>query len=298
VPLTTKRKSGLQYLTIVEAAEARLVTVEEVSEDGMVNAMKVTNQAPLPLFIPDGMMLVGCKQNRVVNISALVPSFSERTIPVSCVERRRWRQETESSAPSELGDPGLRSAICDQSTTGLVQRGNPQANQGLVWKHVDGILESLGAQSPTADYHAAYLAGEHQFRCPSGANGVAIVRDGKICSLDLFDKPETLEKLWSALVRGTIPISRCCARSITPLEDTRRFLAECLVEPQGEFRPIGLGTHHRFRSDRSVGSALVVDGELLHLCAFPKHEIGQSGTPTTSASVMLPIVRPWWRLWR
>ena len=294
VPLSTRKRSRLEYLTLFEAADAELVTVTEVTAEGTVSAMKVANNAALPLFIPDGITLVGCKQNRVVNVSLLIPARSAWIIPVSCVERRRWSPDSTNATPSELCDPGLRSAVCDQTTSGLLHYGTPSSNQAAIWQHVDDTLGSLGAASATSSYHAAYAAARQspEIKCPEGANGVAIVRAGNIYSIDLFDQPSTLKKLWPRIVRGTLPMTAGSNASNVRDDDLRGFLVECLARPQGEFSPIGLGTHHRFRSDISVASGLVVDGQLLHLFAFRRDQM-----PPTERQDNQPR-RPWWRLWQ
>ena len=276
VPLATKKRSDLDYLTLFEAVETGLASVSEVNQQGSVSDLKVANDGPLPLFIPDGMTLLGCRQNRVVNISVLVPPKSVTIIPVSCVEQGRWHAESPTSSPSELCDPALRSTMCDQTSEGLRQGYCARAVQGSVWEHVHQMLGTTRTFSPTAAYNALYAAlpgsqRRGEIPCPEGANGIVAIRNSRICSLDLFDKPATLNKLWPRIMRGTIASLQQPESPPREAEDVRRFLADCLSKPQGEFAPVGLGSHHRFGSDRSVGSALVVDGQVLHLSAFHKN---------------------------
>ena len=73
--------------TAIEREEA---VVEEVDEDGEVANLSVSNRATRPILIPEGEILVGAKQNRVVNVSVLVASGSTFTLPDSCVEQGRW----------------------------------------------------------------------------------------------------------------------------------------------------------------------------------------------------------------
>ena len=85
-------KNGHQpvYLTLDVALEKKLIQVQEVSDRGSVPALKVTNQADQPVLFLDGEELIGSKQNRVLNLTVLIPAKSDVVIPVSCVEGGRW----------------------------------------------------------------------------------------------------------------------------------------------------------------------------------------------------------------
>ena len=61
------------------------------TEDGEVPNLSVTNSSDRPILIPEGEILVGAKQNRVVNVTVLVAARSTFKVPVSCVEQGRWR---------------------------------------------------------------------------------------------------------------------------------------------------------------------------------------------------------------
>ena len=67
------------------------VTVTEVGEGGHVPELKVVNRGDVAVLLLDGEELVGAKQNRVLNLTILVPPQHTATIPVSCVESGRWR---------------------------------------------------------------------------------------------------------------------------------------------------------------------------------------------------------------
>jgi hypothetical protein len=47
-------------------------------------------QPNVAVLIVDGEELVGAKQNRVVNLTILVPAQQTVVIPVTCVEQGRW----------------------------------------------------------------------------------------------------------------------------------------------------------------------------------------------------------------
>jgi hypothetical protein len=74
------------YTLLSEAIEKGLAVVEEVNESGSVPNLAVTNKAKMPLLIPEGEILMGAKQNRVINVTVLVAAGVKFTLPVSCVE--------------------------------------------------------------------------------------------------------------------------------------------------------------------------------------------------------------------
>jgi hypothetical protein len=53
-------------------------------------------------LIVEGEELLGAKQNRIVNATFLVAGKTEIVIPVSCVEQRRWRYDSESFASAAV----------------------------------------------------------------------------------------------------------------------------------------------------------------------------------------------------
>ncbi len=85
-PLLLPEDTLPAYLTLDEALAGGLASVTEVSESGSVPELLVKNRAPQPILILDGEELVGAKQNRIVNLSILVPARETLHIPVSCVE--------------------------------------------------------------------------------------------------------------------------------------------------------------------------------------------------------------------
>ena len=90
-PLLDAKRGARDYLTLREALAAGTVRVMEKSETGSVTELMVVNDADRPVLLLDGEQLVGAKQNRILNVSILVPARQSLVIPVSCVEAGRWR---------------------------------------------------------------------------------------------------------------------------------------------------------------------------------------------------------------
>jgi hypothetical protein len=73
------------YLTLDQAQSAGHVRLEEVSGVGRINVLRVINSGRFPVLILDGEELIGAKQNRIANVTVLVPPQRSLRIPVSCV---------------------------------------------------------------------------------------------------------------------------------------------------------------------------------------------------------------------
>jgi len=90
-PLVADRDREAGYVVLDDALARGWVTVSEVGEGGHVPELKVVNRGDVAVLLLDGEELVGAKQNRVLNLTILVPPQHTTIIPVSCVESGRWR---------------------------------------------------------------------------------------------------------------------------------------------------------------------------------------------------------------
>lgn len=88
--LRWRGNNGLDYATLDDALAAEWIEVTEFTETGEVPRIKIINHSAHMVFMMAGEQLMGCKQNRVVNASIMVPPRSEVPLPVTCVERGRW----------------------------------------------------------------------------------------------------------------------------------------------------------------------------------------------------------------
>jgi hypothetical protein len=313
LPLRRESTSDLEYLTLDEPSAA-LVTIEESSPSGSVPELRVRNRAKARVFIPDGSTLTGAKQNRVVNLSVMVAPESVTLIPVSCVERGRWRLLTPQFAAGGLADSPLRAQMCRDATESLKRAGKVHVDQGEVWRHVDGMLEGAGAFSPTAAYHALYekwqpeLADyEARLRLPADASGVAVEIDGRLQAVDLFDKPDTLHTLWPRLVSGYLLAALRPGLPQGEATDVKGFLEQLLSSEGQCYEPAGVGTTVRLANGEAVGSALMCEGRLVHLSVFTNAVPKPAGSapplsaplvdnPTSQSGPSNPR-RLWWRFW-
>src|SRR5262249_32219989 len=119
-------ESQLGYGTLDELMAAGALEVTEISERGSVPTLRVTNKSDLMAFLMAGEQLVGAKQNRVLNVSLMVPPSTTLDIPVSCVEAGRWqRRSAKFASGGSMSHGKLRKMMSKQTHLGRRSGGTP-----------------------------------------------------------------------------------------------------------------------------------------------------------------------------
>src|SRR5258707_8301350 len=75
-PLFREENPTVDYLLSDQAVEEKLLTVQEVSQEGRVAELSVENRGNARVLLLEGEALRGAKQNRILNTSVLVPPRS------------------------------------------------------------------------------------------------------------------------------------------------------------------------------------------------------------------------------
>jgi hypothetical protein len=276
---------SFEYVTLDDAIAAGATEVREVSEGGSVPELRVVNRGTLPVLIVDGEELVGAKQNRVVNLSILVPADTDLIIPVSCVEAGRWRARSRAfaTAPRAQYASG-RAKRMIQVTESIRDRGVHDSDQAEVWADIAAKSARLEAKSPTSAMEALYL--DHSSAIDAFVNGCQPLDRqvgalfsiaGSLVGFDLFDRESTLRKMLPKLVRSVAvdALDRATTErdappappiSVRPL--ARLFLAAIGAAPVHQGKAVGLGEDLRLSSPGLTGAALVAEGAVVHLSAF------------------------------
>ena len=106
-----------------------------------------------------------------------------------------------------------------------------------------------------------------------GQRGVVAVAGGRILGLDLFDKPGTLDRYWKSLVGAyaldALMADPSAAAATGLADEAQAFLRDVLDAGGDRVSGVGEGDELHLRSDRIVGHALLWDGAVVHLSAFP-----------------------------
>ena len=280
VPIAGNGHPPLAYTLAADAIEADALDITEVSEDGSVPELLVVSKIEAMVLLLDGEELIGAKQNRILNTSILLPPHAKANIPVSCVEQGRWGYSGRKFRSGGTGTPSShRGRKSRHVTRNLRRTGRAASDQGEVWADVRAYMERTGTASPTGSMHDAFEqcreslnAYVEAMECPQDARGVVVAIDGKFVALDLFDKPDTLHRVWKRLVTGY-----AMDAILGQVEDAKPFAADAaraLLAQAGDLAcepcpSVGVGDDWRFESKTLVGQALVAQNTCVHLSVFP-----------------------------
>jgi len=267
-PLFPRADPHAEYLTLDQAVPFGF-HVTEVDAQGSVPELLAKNPLDANVLLYDGEELLGAKQNRILNVTALVPARSETKIPVSCVEEGRWHARGAHFSPSDhTAYPELRRRKAVQLMTKPLERG---VAQHAVWDEVAAKAERLGVQSPTRAQSDIYrerptpIDLRNAFPLVPGQSGALVALGAKVC-LDYVSRPDAFARLYPKLLQGYLLDAREHAGD--KHGDIGAFLERTLAAPRSRRPSPGLGEDLRLADDGLVGSGLLLEGELLQLCAF------------------------------
>jgi hypothetical protein len=271
-PLFPLRAPVARYETLDDAL-ARGLEITEVGPDGAVPELAVSNPLDEAVLLYDGEELAGAKQNRILDVSVLVAPRSKLVVPVSCVERGRWRTVSRRLVSAgHVAHTELRRTKARALGTAPLARG---AAQGAVWDSVDIRLQALDVDSATRAHSDAFRAHRRRlddlataFAALPGQCGVVLGIGDALC-LDAVSRPDAFAALWPKLRDGYLldALDRL-DRPPTDAEHVLRFVGQVGGAEATRGPAAGLGVDLRLRGPGLVGSGLELDGELLQLSAF------------------------------
>jgi hypothetical protein len=282
-PLLDERSGAPDYLTVDEAMADRKVRVTEVSAGGSVPELCFVNDSDRSVLLLDGEELLGAKQNRIPNLTVLVPKKTKLNIPVSCVEAGRWARQTEAFAAASHAHyaSGRAAKMTHVSDSLHASRGQSRrSNQSAVWQDVAAMACLMDVASPTGaaaeiyETHAPELDSHVDAFAPvENQIGAVFAINGKVVGVELFDSAETFRKLASKLIRSYAvdAIRQKKGEGDMPSRETAETFLRSLASMQAEsFGAIGLGEDVRLAAEEMTGAGLIVDGRIVHLSAFQK----------------------------
>lgn len=210
IQFRTPDADALKYVSLRIALRKGSIAVKEVSESGSVNNLTVENNSDTFVFISDGDLLEGAKQNRMLNTSVLLKPHSVTVIPVSCVEAGRWRFKSRTfSEPMFYAPSGLRRGKIDEVSANLKMNQFHSADQGKVWSTVDEYQNRKGVRSGSSDFVEVSRNSDFEFRREindilpeSGKNGAAIFIGESLVCIEAFNRCDVYAEYFPKLLQA------------------------------------------------------------------------------------------------
>lgn len=282
VQFLTAQQNSFEYISGPEAIKRDMLQVKEVSESGNVNNLFVFNLSDKYVFFMDGDILMGAKQNRVLNTSVLLAPNTKTTLPVSCVEQGRWSRVSAQFMNSDYITPQkLRAGKSQNVSENLRARSEFDAGQSKVWKDVQDYQVMFNVNSPTMSLSDVYEKEKDSFEAfvknfitNEDANGLAIFTDKKLLNIDVFNRTDIYQEYFPKMLRST-------AMEVLHLEDKKNDLEEieAIYKTQTMFdqlekvektkhKGVAIGDETRFDTNDITGFELNFKNHLIHLTAL------------------------------
>ncbi len=249
-----------------------------MSDAGHVPELTIVNNGAVPVLVLDGEELVGAKQNRIVNLSILVPAHTKLPLPSRASRPHRWQHRSRAfAAAGRTHYASGRAMKVQQVSCSLQMHGERHADQGAIWADIDAKSERMAAPSPTRAAAAMYDkaradldAFQARLEAVPRQVGAVFAINGAIVGLELFDSAATWRKSMRKIVEsyGLDALDRREEKKGRARRDPKRFLASVSAAAVETFPAVGLGEDLRLRAPRIAGAALAVDQQLVHLLAY------------------------------
>lgn len=282
-PLRKPGGSCADYILLSEALRSGAAVLEEVSREGRVDELLLRNKGEKPILLPEGEILEGAKQNRIINISLMAAAKTSTPIPVSCVERGRWSYRSWRFEPRYFAHPRLR-RLKTRTVWEAESHGEPgRSDQGAVWQEVSSHLRASRVCSKTDSISDAYRSVERTAReyrektvLPDDSVGIMVCEEEYLVGLDIFDSAEIFRKCWERIADSYFSelTRRRAKRKRSSPACAQEYLKK--IRDAIEIRePVaGIGQSIRLNTNELAGTGVWFDGSLCHLSAFGTGELG------------------------
>jgi hypothetical protein len=254
----------------------------QITEQGSaeVPTITVTNSGQRPALLVEGETVTGGQQNRVLNVSVLVPGGATINVPVSCVEAGRWNGRSAFERGRTFAPRRVR-RVKNMTVSDSVKRGGTKSSdQGAVWNSIDYELDRLKVDSSTRSIHASELLFEADSSLAIAAQelvgvgplpgqcGIVLGHGKRIVAAEIFATPELLAANWEALVRAALLDAPERIEGSPSVSRALRFVTR-IGTARGTSSPgVGLGEELHMETTRMVAQALTLDGAVVHASAF------------------------------
>jgi len=259
--------------------------ITESTGEGIVGKLAAENKTSSFLLLTDADVLIGAKQNRIINKSILLDPMTKTVIDVSCVERLRWQYTSRNfSSHGTVADHDLRKL---KAASIAFKKTRPdefsESTQSTVWNHVSNKLREQGLEEKTESYAElidySMSKGEHEFpvcEAEKGCNGIAVVLDGKVTCIDIFGTEEVYRYYFRNLRDSAFRMAKK-GKDIRETDineayfkvlDTLDYYETTVRHPDPSYN--GAGLFSMADNDRLIAFDLSMDREMIHTALFIK----------------------------
>ena len=275
--------TSFHYITLSQAYENKVVEVKETSEEGSVSELLFINNSDTPILIIEGQELLGAKQNRIINVSILVPAHISMVIPVSCCERSRWgfRSNREFSLSDRMTFSKARRNKMRSVNERWESGDTADSDQQEVWQDMDVKFAKMNVNSSTdsmGDFYDTYSERINQyvksFASENDDKGIIAAINGKIVSMEFFDRNTAFKDNLSKIIRGLAAdaIEEQKTSLIATKKQAEDFVENVHASRINELGSIGLGSQYRINGDSQLGQTLIFNNHIVHFIVFTKNE--------------------------
>jgi hypothetical protein len=250
------------------------------SSAASVPTLSATTEGTDPVLLVEGETVEGGLQQRTLNVSVLLPAPTTLELPVSCVEAGRWSGAREFGRSATYATRRVRRSKHESVSRNLAAGGWKHADQGEVWRSIDGELDRLGVDS--ASRNLADLDGLYEQRTRRSAAvadllsrgplpgqcGVVVAHGGRVVAAEVLASPELLVAHWPAMVRAVLLDTPDEVRGRPSANRALRFLRRLASGQATEAGGVGLGRERHVTTPRLVGQVLTWDDAVVHASAF------------------------------
>jgi len=259
--------------------------ISEASSNGIVGKLVAENNTNAFLLLTDADVLIGAKQNRVLNRSVLLSPFSKTILDVSCIERCRWQYTSKdfSSTPN-IADHDLRKDKAESIAVKFRKSAAGEANvQEKVWSHIREKLNHENFESVTESYSDLiyFKMSSQQSEYPvcepeNGCNGIAVLLNRKIVCADIFGTADCYSHYFPKL-RDSAFRQAAAGVKTTPIDIHEAYFKVLDLldnyEKADRVRDDGYsaaGTFSIIENKEFVGFDLNIENQLIHNVVFLK----------------------------
>lgn len=286
VPLFHQQKNSPKYITLEEGLTKSVLEVEELENGASVNEIVIRNKSDVKALLFEGEELLGAMQNRILNVSVLVPATSKQILPVSCVEAGRWHHHSSNREGKRFRVADRvhyargRALNNDAVSRNLDSSRSYAGNQSAVWDDIESKSRRLNVESDTSASDSMYAETSSQsdkylksFKpLPSQIGSIFFV-NGNVSGVEVFARSKTHKAMFNRLIRSyaldAIDQLETDREPSTSKEDikqqARNFTQSLMNAWSKEFDGVGEGVNVRFRDNELTGGALLHQDRVLHL---------------------------------